>query len=61
MTRAISIRLDRQTRDQLQDVAGREAETVSMIVRRYVRRGLKADIQDGQGLARAHEGTGRVR
>jgi predicted transcriptional regulator len=58
---AVRVSFDDETVTQLQDVAGREAETVSLIVRRYVRRGLKADIQDGQGLARAHEGTGRVR
>jgi len=55
----ITIRVDEQIAEQLRDVAGEERETISTIVRRYVRRGLKADGRDVQA-SRAHEGTGRV-
>lgn len=56
----ITIRVDDDIADQLRQVAAEERETITSIVRRYVRRGLKADGREIDS-PRVHEGTGRVR
>jgi predicted transcriptional regulator len=58
--KVIHLRVDDDIDEQLRDLADQERETVPTIVRRYVRRGLKADGRDIES-SRAHEGTGRVR
>ena len=55
----ITIRVDEAIATELRELAAEERETVTTIVRRYVRRGLKADGRDIE-TSRAHEGTGRV-
>jgi predicted transcriptional regulator len=57
----VKFRIDDELHQQLQELAAREGETMSVIARRYVRRGVRTDVQDVPGLARAHEGAGRVR
>jgi predicted transcriptional regulator len=58
--KVIHLRVDDDIDEQLRDLADQERETVPTLVRRYVRRGLKADGRDVDS-SRAHEGTGRVR
>jgi hypothetical protein len=58
--KVIHLRVDDIIDEQLRDLADQERESVPTIVRRYVRRGLKADGRDIES-SRAHEGTGRVR
>ena len=55
----ITVRVDEELHEQLQDMAEQEGESMSVIVRRYVRRGLKQDGRDVD-VSPAHEGTGRV-
>jgi predicted transcriptional regulator len=55
----ITIRVDEAIAAELRELAAEERETITTIVRRYVRRGLKQDGRDVD-VSRAHEGTGRV-
>ncbi len=57
----ITVRVDRELHDQLQDLAEQEGEPVSVIVRRLVRKGVRTSEPDAERSSRAHEGTGRVR
>ena len=57
----IKVRVDAELHEQLQDLAAREGEPVSVIVRRAVRRHVRDAGQDVRQLSSAHEGTGRVR
>ncbi len=61
LMRTITVRVDDQVAEQLQDIAAAERETTSTIIRRFVLRGLSAAGRDVPSLARAREGTGRVR
>jgi len=57
----INVRVDDKLHEQLQDMAEQEGESVSVIVRRFVREGVRAISRPEEGRSLAHEGTGRVR
>ena len=56
----LTIRVNEDLAEQLRQLADEEQETLSTIARRVLRRGLVASGRT-PSLARAHEGTGRVR
>jgi len=57
----INVRVDDELHEQLLDLAEREGESVSVIVRRAVRRHVRDPRPDVRELVPAHEGSGRVR
>ncbi len=56
----ITVRVDEELHQQLQDMAEQEGESMSVIVRRLVRQGVRGGRPDAQRRSLAHEGTGRV-
>jgi len=56
----ITVRVDEELHEQLQDMAEQEGESMSVIVRRLVRQGVRGGRPDTQRRSLAHEGTGRV-
>jgi predicted transcriptional regulator len=57
----ITVRVDDELHEQLQDLADEEGEPISVIVRRAVRHHVRTQRPDVRTSSSAHEGTGRVR
>ena len=55
----LKVRVDEELAAQLRQLAAEEQEPVSTVARRVLRLGMRTSGRS-EGLARAHEGSGRV-